>query len=375
MKGNSMNRLYEAHAREGANARPGLREHGFEHYLCQDEESPLRWEISKKRRLYQDGGTCLLRNDTPVTPDDPYYRAHFTDIIGDEAVRLVEQYHQAKRPFFISVWHVVPHQPYEPGSEPHFSQTAAPGISDDQHRFRSMVAHMDAKIGALLAKLDQLGIRDNTLILFSSDNGGAYEADNGPLKGGKTDLHEGGIRVPLIVSWPGQIPAGRASAAVAGSVDILPTFCAAAGVAVPNSVKLDGINLLPHLVQGRDISGRGPMFWQLDLYPHMQRHVPKPKPSATEAVMDGRWKLLARDGQPLELFDLEADVGETNNLLEQHPDIAEKLAGQIRSFLSGPRDNSGMRPLQPQTGNFSECQITLSANRPAASATQLRHPI
>jgi N-acetylgalactosamine-6-sulfatase len=337
--------LHLAHAKDRVHSIPGPREHGFEHYLCQNEESPLRAKLGATRRLYRDGGTCLLRDDLPVTPDDPYYRAHFTDIIGDEAIRLVEQYHQEKRPFSLNIWHLVPHMPYEPGSEPYFSQTAAPGISDDQHRFRSMVAHMDAKIGALLAKLDQLGIRDHTLILFTSDNGGAYEADNGPFKGGKTDLHEGGIREPMIASWPGKIPTGRASAAVAGSVDMLPTFCAAAGVAVPAAAKIDGINLLPHLVAGRDISGRGPLFWQLDLYPGMQRHVPKPKPYATEAVMEGRWKLLTRDGQPLELFDLEADVGETNNLLEKHPDIVKKMAGQIRDFLSSPRDRSGMGPL------------------------------
>ena len=336
--------LHVAHAKDRANSIPGPHEQGFEHYLCQIEEPPLRPQLIKARRLYRDGGTCLLRDDVQVLPEDPYYHQHFTDIVGDEAIRLVEEFHKEKRPFFLNIWHMVPHMPYEPGSEPHFKQTATPGIADDQHCFRSMVAHMDAKIGALLAKLDQLGIRDNTLILFTSDNGGAYEADNGPLKGGKTDLHEGGIREPLIVSWPGKVPAGRTSAAMAGSVDILPTFCAAAGVAVPAAAKLDGINLLPHLIEGRDISNRGPMFWQLDLMSKMQRHEPKPQPYATEVVMEGRWKLLARDGQPVELFDLESDIGEKNNLLEKHPETVKKMADQIRGFLSSPRDRSGMAP-------------------------------
>ena len=203
--------LYLAHAKNRAHSIPGPREHGFEHYLCQNEEPPLRVKLGATRRIYRDGGTCLLRDDLPVPPEDPYFSRHLTDIIGDEAIRLVQWYHHEKRPFFLNLWHLVPHQPYEPGSEPHFSQTAAPGISDDQHRFRSMVAHMDATIGKLLAKLDELGIRDNTLVLFTSDNGGAYEADNGPFKGGKTDLHEGGIREPMIASWPGYIPPWRAA--------------------------------------------------------------------------------------------------------------------------------------------------------------------
>jgi N-acetylgalactosamine-6-sulfatase len=338
--------LYVNHAREGTNALPGLREHGFEYYLAQDEDSPMRFEISKQRRLYQDGGVCLLRNDVPVTPADPYYRAHLTDIVGDEAIRMVEQYHQEKRPFFICVWHLVPHKPYEPGSEPYFSQTAAPGISDDQHRFRSMVAHMDAKIGALLAKLDQLGIRDNTLVLFSSDNGGIYEGDNGPLRAGKADLHEGGIRVPMIASWPGKIPAGQVSSSIGCSVDMLPTFCAAAGVPVPAEANADGINLLPHLIKGSDISGRGPLFWRLGPTYRVQRHTPDPGPNSTEVAIEGKWKLMTSNGIPQELFDLESDLGEKNNLLAQHPEIAAKMAGQIREFLNSPRDTSGMRPIQ-----------------------------
>ncbi|MSU49357.1 MAG: hypothetical protein EXS37_09775 [Opitutus sp.] len=180
--------------------------------------------VGATRRLYRDGGTCLLRDDAPVPESDPYFRQHLTDIIGTESIRLVEQFHREQKPFFLNIWHLVPHMPYEPGSEPHYRNTVADGLTEDQHCFRSMVAHLDAVIGALLAKLEALGIRDNTLIVFTSDNGGAYEADVGPLKGGKTDPHEGGIRVPMIVSWRGKIPAGKTSTALAGSVDLLPTL-------------------------------------------------------------------------------------------------------------------------------------------------------
>jgi arylsulfatase A len=316
---------------------PGPREHGFDHYLCQVEEQPLRGELGRKRRLYRDGGTCLVRDEKNVTESDPYYRAHFTDIIGDEAVRLVEEFHQQGRPFFLNVWWLVPHTPYEPAPEPYWSRYADSGISEDQHCFRSMVAHMDGKIGQLLAKLDQLGLRENTLIIFTSDNGGAYEADIGPLKGGKTDLHEGGIRVPMIASWPGKIPAGKSSTAAGNAVDLLPTFCAAAGARVPADAQLDGINLLPRLTGSGTAAGRGSLFWQLDLYRGLQRHYPKPKPYATEAVRRGKWKLLAKDGQPLELFDLDADLTEKQNLLESQPKLAAELAAEIKARLAEPR--------------------------------------
>ena len=338
--------LHLSHAKDRAHSIPGPHEQGFDHYLCQNEEPPLRPLLIKERRLYRDGGTCMLRDDAPVPESDPYFKMHLTDIIGAESVRLVEKFHGEKKPFFLNIWHLVPHLPYEPGSEPHWGNTDAPGISDDQHRFRSMMAHLDAQVGLLMQKLDDLGIRDNTLVLFSSDNGGVFEGDIGPLKGGKTDLHEGGIRVPFIVSWPGHIPAGKTSTETGSTIDLLPTLCAAAGAKVrEDSAKaeatFDGVNLLPHWQQQTPIARTGPLLWQLDLYPKIQRHYAKPKPYATEVVMEGRWKLLTLDGKPQELFDLETDLSETTNLLDQHPDLVAKMAAQARTFLDAPRDRSG----------------------------------
>jgi arylsulfatase A len=333
--------LHLSHAKSRATSIPGPREHGFDHYLCQNEEPPLRGQMGKERRLYTDGGTCLLRDDMPVPEADPYFHMHLTDIIGAESLRLVTQFHADGRPFFLNIWHLVPHLPYEPGSEPHWSNTYAPGISDDQHRFRSMMAHMDATIGNLIKKLEELGIREQTLIVFTSDNGGVFEGDIGPLKGGKTDLHEGGIRVSFIASWPGHIPAGGTSEQIGSTIDLLPTVCTAAGITLSAEAYLDGVNLLPHWESGKDISRGGPLFWQLDLYPRLQRQYPKPEPYATEVAMDGKWKLLSRDGQPLELFDLETDLEEQNHVLDDHPEMRDRLTNAVRDFLSAPRDRRG----------------------------------
>ena len=329
--------LHLKHVRNRSSSIPGPHEHGFEHYLCQNEEQPLRGKMGKERMLYRKGGTCMIRDEERVLPDDPYYNEHLTDIIGTDTIRSIEKYHKRGRPFFLNVWWLTPHTPYEPAPEPHWSQTSQSGISHDQHCFRSMVARMDYQIGKIVAKLEELNIRENTFILFTSDNGGAYEADVGDFKGGKTDLHEGGIRVPMISNWPGRIPAGTTSGELTHTNDILPTFCASANVHLSEDVKLDGVNLLPHIAEGTPPPDRGTVFWQMNLYRHLQRHYPKPRPYATEIARRGKWKLLAKNGEPVELFDIESDPRELNNLLSQKPDVAERLSKELQAWLSEPR--------------------------------------
>ena len=281
----------------------------------------------------------LLRNDQRISDDDPYYSKHFTDANGDFAVDLLEKFAAEEKPFFINLWWLVPHKPYEPAPEPHWSNTAADGISDDQHRFRSMMQHMDAKVGQVLDKLQELGIADNTLVLFTSDNGAAYEGFIHDLKGGKTDLHDGGLRVPMVVRWPAAIPAGQTSDAFGHTNDLLPTFCEAAGVEVPGELPIDGLSLLPHLKSEEPPSAeaRGTVFWQLNLYKSIQRHYPKPKPYATEVAMRGKWKLLALGGKPVELFDIEADPNEQRNVIADHRELVASLSAQLNEWLNAPR--------------------------------------
>lgn len=321
------------------NNQPGPRQHGFDFYQTQIEQQPLRSRMGRERTLFRQGGTVLLRNDQRVSDDDPYHSKHFTDANGDFAVELIEKLSADEKPFFINLWWLVPHKPYEPAPEPHWSNTAADGISDDQHRFRSMVQHMDAKVGQVLKKLDELKIADNTLVLFTSDNGAAFEGFIHDLKGGKTDLHDGGIRVPMVVRWPAAIPAGQTSDALGHTNDLLPTFCEAAGVELPSEMPLDGLSLLPHL-KGEDppsAEARGTVFWQLNLYKNIQRHYPKPKPYATEVAMQGKWKLLALSGKPVELFDVTADPNELQNVMADHPELVASLTTQLNEWLAAPR--------------------------------------
>jgi N-acetylgalactosamine-6-sulfatase len=145
-----------------------------------------------------------------------------------------------------------------------------------------------------------------------------------------------------VARWPGKIKANTVTSELGHSNDLLPTICSAAGVSVPESLHIDGINLLPLLTDRRQASARGPVFWQLDLYKHLQRHYPKPKPYATEVVRQGRWKLLALNGKPLALFDVEADISEQNNLIKQEPERTKALAQQLAAWLAEPRQGYGM---------------------------------
>tara|TARA_R110002096_G_scaffold147220_3_gene306913 strand:+ start:2527 stop:3876 length:1350 start_codon:yes stop_codon:yes gene_type:complete len=323
---------------------PGPREHGFDHFLTQQEQQPLRGTMGRERTLFRQGGTCLFRNDEVVGEDDPYYPMYLTDIYGDESVRLIEEFHQSDKPFFLNLWWLTPHKPYEPAPEPHWSETAAPGISEDQHCFRSMMARMDYNFGKVLDSLDRLGIADNTVVIFASDNGGAWEANLGDLKGGKTDLHEGGIRVAGLARWPGRIQAGSESAALCHSNDWLPTICSAAGVSLPEDDGFDGMDLLPLLTGKVDSLERGNLFWQIRLYKSLQRHDPKPKPYATEIARKGKWKMLAKDGEPVELFNIESDLYEKHNLLKENPEIAEELKKELQAWLAAPRRQFGNIP-------------------------------
>jgi len=328
---------------------PGPIQHGFQHYLTQREEQPLRGNMLRKRNLYREGGTCLLQDDQQVGSESPYYKAYLTDILGEEAIRQIKTFHDSGQPFFINLWWLAPHTPYEPAPEPHWSQTAADGISEDQHRFRSMVARMDYQVGRILDTLDELKIADNTLVIFLSDNGGAYEANIGSLKGGKTDLHEGGIRVPFLARWPSRIPAASVSKALGHSNDLLPTICAAGGVPVPEDAKIDGVDLLPLLTGETHQIERGTVFWQLDLYRRLQRHDEKPKPYATEIARRGQWKMLARDGVPVELFNIESDKEEKVNLVDQEPELAKSLSAELARWLAEPRQPFGQ--IDPHSPN------------------------
>jgi len=170
-------------------------------------------------------------------------------------------------------------------------------------------------VGQILRALEQHGLATNTLVIFTSDNGGEWLSRNAPLSNRKSTLWEGGIRVPLLLRWPGVLPANNASAQVAITMDLTATILAATGTMNPANHPLDGVNLLPSL-SGRSSPVERRLFWR------------RLRPTEQRAVRSGRWKLL-QDGVNFYLFDVAADPGERHDLTAAHPDLVRKLSAVL----------------------------------------------
>ncbi|MEM9326809.1 MAG: sulfatase-like hydrolase/transferase [Bacteroidota bacterium] len=315
----------------GEPALPGPLQQGFHHYLTNIEGAPIRPALIKNRQLYREGGMTLLRNDerAPEVPD------HWTELKVTEAIHWLSQVRAKDQPFFLNLWFDVPHTPYEPAPDPHLSKYRAMGVTGDQLLYRSMISHMDAQIGRLIGYLKENGLFEKTLVVFTSDNGPAYEGSPGPFSGGKADLHEGGIRVPMFAVWDGNIPAGTISLQPTHMVDLLPTIAQLVGFEASNGV--DGVDMSPILLAERQRMDRPAMLWQMDLYDWAPYDGDKPTPFATGVVLDGQWKLLVDSLQPTELINLHQDHRELYSMLEQHPEKTDSLQQLIRSFYEDER--------------------------------------
>ena len=192
-----------------------------------------------------------------------------------------------------------------------------------------MLESIDDGVGMILDKLAELELARNTLVVFSSDNGGESQVtSNSPLRGGKSSLYEGGIRVPLVVRWPGSVPAGETCSTPTSNVDFYPTFLEAAGIVPDAKQTIDGISILEHLKKPGQKSRGTPLFWH---YPLTRPHFLGGHSGG--AVRQGPWKLIEWfDTGKIELFNLASDPSEKNDLSATRKQIAEKLLGRLRSW-------------------------------------------
>ena len=270
------------------------------------------------------GESDLYENTRPI--DGP--TTYLTDEITQRAVHFIDRH--AAEPFFIEVAYNAVHWPFQPpdmtASDPKRDRGNAPlrQMPDDappatRRDYVRMLERADQGVGTILAALERNNVGQNTLVIFTNDNGGEWLSRNAPLYHRKATLWEGGIRVPLILRWPGHLPSGKTSEQVAITMDLTASILAATGTASPTDYRVDGVNILPSL------AGRAPLverqlFWRIALPQRQQK-----------AVRSGGWKLLLDGGLYL-LFDLNNDPGERHDLAARHPDLVVKLKALLAAW-------------------------------------------
>ena len=262
---------------------------------------------------------------------------YMTNLLGDRAVQTVEGYARSKEPFLLSLHFTAPHWPWEGPDDEAESKRIGGRIN---HRdggslktYASMVQSMDANIGRILQALDARGLSQNTIVVFTSDNGGERFSDLWPFSGMKGELLEGGLRIPAIARWPGHVPAGAVSEQVMISMDWLPTLLAAAGTVPDPAYPTDGENLVPIL------TGRAP--------PHSRKLYWRFRAGGQRALRDGDWKYLKLANNEF-LFDVVKDPRERANLKDRHKPVFDRLKKDWEAW------SSTMLPERPRPATYSQ---------------------
>ncbi len=254
------------------------------------------------------------------------------DLIAAEALKWLEA-QQKDKPFFLYLAFTTPHANNEAGKQGMEVPDLGPYADKDwpapQKAHAAMITRMDADVGRLLARLEEMGVDENTLILFSSDNGPhaeggndpSFNDSNGPLKGIKRDLTDGGIRVPTIARWPGKIAAGKTSDFVGSFMDVMPTLAEVAGAGDALPKDLDGLSFVPTLVgQPERQEQHDHLYWAF-----YER-------GGGQAVRMGKWKAVQQPlATPIRLYDLSADIGEEHDLAAGHGDIVARAAAAMKA--------------------------------------------
>jgi arylsulfatase A-like enzyme len=265
----------------------------------------------------------LFRDTEPIEME-----GYSTDLITLHAIEFLRT--MKDRPFFLYVPYNAPHFPFQGPDDA--DKKVEPGKKSWQIGSRAtyvkMVESMDAGIGRVLREADELGLRDRTLVVFTSDNGGDVHSRNAPLAKGKGTLWEGGIRVPSVARWPGVLPAGVVSKQVGITMDWSATILRLARAELPPEHTLDGIDLLP-ILSGEKPNVRRTLFWR-----RVKESVRKGV-DPHRAVRDGKWKYIDKPDATQYLYDLSIDAGETENLALQQPGRASMLKKLLDTWESG----------------------------------------
>jgi arylsulfatase A-like enzyme len=254
-------------------------------------------------------------------------KGHATDLFTQWAIDYIKERAKSKRPFFLYLAYNAPHTPIQPPKDwLEKVKKREKNISDKRAKLVALIEHLDDGIGKVIASLKRNDLDDNTLIIFTSDNGGQLNvgANNGPLRAGKQDMYEGGIRVPMCAVWPEKIKAGSRGDRVALTMDLFPTICEAAGAVVDNEI--DGRSILPTLLGKSRPAEERFLFW-------VRREGGGYGGRAYYAARYGDFKLMQNNPfEPLQLYNLKEDPKEQKPLERRHP-MYNKLFSALRNHI------------------------------------------
>ena len=272
-------------------------------------------------------GTYNYPFDMPNLPGEP--GDYLTNRITDEVIKQIESSVANDKPFFCYLSFYQVHTPLVPDKNDfaHFNNKPKTKRWKNQ-KYASMVYTMDRNVGRIMDTLKQQGVDDNTIILFTSDNGGLRGVtSNYPYRAGKGNIYEGGIREPLIIRWPGVVQPGSISDQITTSTDVYPTLLQAAGLKLRPKQHKDGVSLVPVLKQEVEKLDRDTIYWH---FPHFRGNAPK---MPAGAVRSGDFKLIEDyETGSLELYNLKTDIAEKNNLAEQMPEKAYELQKMLADW-------------------------------------------
>lgn len=307
--------------------KPTPSDHGFDHWFA-------TWNNAQPSHHNPEN---FIRNGQPVGKLEGYS----CQIVVDEAIDWLDQHRDPEAPFFLNVWF---HEPHAPIAAPQEIVKTYGELDDKAAVYSATIDNTDRAVARLLKKLEQVDARENTLIIYASDNGSYRDDRTGNLRGRKGLNWEGGIRVPGIFYWPGTVAAGRVVREPAGLIDVLPTVCGLLGLPKPRDRFLDGSDLTALLTPRQDnaFHRHQPLFW----------HLQKSRPIV--ALRDGRYSLVADPDYPLStsnmfqekwipeikqggytnfrLFDLETDPQQQHDLAKEKPDVLSKLKQQLQEI-------------------------------------------
>ena len=341
-------------------------------------------------------GTVTTVDKTAPEKSDPYFRAHSTTMIVDEAIKFIRESKDKSQPFYINAWTLMPHAEIKPTPEqlaiyadlevdakhsafgPWLQKYlgAAKDVQSQMRMHLAAISDLDTQLGRLLDALDEMKLAEDTLIFWSSDNGGedyrignasnAGTGNTGPLRARKRSMYEGGIRTLGLARWPGKVAAGRVDeTSVVGGVDWLPTICKLAGVTVAAEALLDGEDVSDILL-GQPRPRTKPLHWEW-LFRAVSSEVDVYQPPML-AIRDGDWKFfMNHDGSKPELYHIPRDISEMTNVADQNPEVVRSLTAKLHDWVKTLPPSKG-RDKAAASGQI------LDGGRPAAPAAKKQQP-